>query len=72
MSKENNVIELKGVVKKCLPNACFEILLENGHTCIGYTAGRLKKNRIRILEGDQILASISTYDLKRARITFRY
>ena len=71
MSKEE-VLEFKGKILKCLPNAMFEIKLENGHIVIGYTAGRLKKNRIRLLEGDQCLCSISPYDLKRCRITFRY
>ena len=71
MSKEE-VLEFKGKILKCLPNPMFEVRLENGHTVIGYTAGRLKKNRIRLLEGDECLCSISPYDLKRCRITFRY
>ena len=51
----------------------FEVkIIENGHTVIGYTAGKLKKNRIRVLEGDEVLCSISPYDLRRCRITFRY
>ena len=71
MSKEE-VLEFKGKILKSLPAAMFEVKLENGHIVIGYTAGRLKKNRIRLLEGDQCLCSISPYDLKRCRITFRY
>ena len=71
MTKEQ-VLEFKGKIIKSLPNAMFEILLENGHTCIGYTAGKLKKNRIRVLDGDQVLCSISPYDLSRARIVFRF
>ena len=72
MAKEE-VLEFKGKVLKCLPNAMFEVkLLENDKIVTGYTAGRLKKNRIRILEGDEVLCSISPYDLKRCRITFRY
>ena len=71
MSKEE-VLEFKGKILKSLPAAMFEVKLENGHTCIGYTAGRLKKNRIRILEGDTVLCSVSPYDLKKCRIIFRY
>ncbi len=72
MAKEA-VLEYKGKIIKCLPNAMFEVkIIENGHTVIGYTAGKLKKNRIRVLEGDEVLCSISPYDLKRCRITFRY
>ena len=43
------VFEFKGKILKSLPAAMFEIKLENGHTILGYTAGRLKKNRIRII-----------------------
>ncbi len=71
MSKEE-VLEFKGKILKSLPAAMFEIKLENGHTILGYTAGRLKKNRIRILEGDTVLCSVSPYDLKKCRIIFRY
>ncbi len=72
MAKEA-VLEYKGKIIKCLPNAMFEVkIIENGHIVIGYTAGKLKKNRIRVLEGDEVLCSISPYDLKRCRITFRY
>ena len=51
MAKEE-VLEFKGKIIKSLPNAMFEVKLENGHTVIGYTAGKLKKNRIRVLDGD--------------------
>ena len=72
MVKEQ-VLEFKGKILKSLPNAMFEVrLLENNHTVIGYTAGKLKKRRIRLLEGDECLCSISPYDLKRCRITWRY
>ena len=72
MAKEE-VLEYRGKIVKCLPNAMFEVrLLENGHTVIGYTAGKLKKGRIRLLEGDECLCCISPYDLKRCRITWRY
>ena len=71
MVKEQ-VLEFKGKILKSLPNAMFEVKLENGHTVIGDTAGKLKKNRIRVLDGDQVLCSISPYDLKRCRIIFRY
>jgi len=71
LTKEQ-VLELKGKILKCLPNATFSIKLENGHECIGYTAGKLKKGRIRVLEGDEVLCSVSTYDLKRCRITWRF
>ena len=57
MAKEE-VLEFKGKIIKSLPNAMFEVKLENGHTVIGYTAGKLKKNRIRVLDGDEVLLSL--------------
>ena len=71
MSKEDQ-LEFEGEVIETLPNTKFKVKLENGHTVSGYTAGKLKKNRIRVLDGDQVLCSISPYDLKRCRIIFRY
>ena len=51
----------------------FEILLiDNGHKVIGYTAGKLKKGRIRLLEGDEVLCQVSPYDTARCRVTWRY
>ena len=72
MVKEQ-VLEYRGKILRCLPNAMFEIRLsENGHIVIGYTAGKLKKGRIRLLEGDEVLCSISPYDLTRCRVIWRF
>ena len=72
MAKEQ-VLEYRGKSVKCLPNAMFEVqLIENGHTVIGYTAGKLKKGRIRILEGDEVQCLISPYDTSKCRVTWRY
>ena len=72
MAKEE-VLEFRGKIVKCLPNAMFEIkLIENNHVVIGYTAGRLKKGRIRILEGDEVQCLISPYDTSKCRVVWRY
>ena len=71
MSKQD-LLEFKGKVMELLPNAMFRVKLENEHIVTAHTAGKLRKNRIRVLEGDEVLCSISPYDLKRCRITFRY
>ena len=71
MAKEE-VLEYKGKIIKCLPNAMFEVkLIENGHIVIGYTAGKLRKNRIRCLAGDKVKIEMSPYDLTKGRIIFR-
>ena len=71
MTKEET-LEYKGVVVKLLPNAMFQIKLENGHMVTAVTAGKLRKNRIRILDGDSVSVSVSPYDLTRGRVIFRY
>ena len=71
MPKEDNVLEFKGKVSDLLPNAMFRVILENGHTVVCVAAGKLRKNRIRVLQGDSVTVSVSGYDLSRGRITFR-
>ena len=65
-------IEFKGKVTELLPNAMFRVMLENNHEVLAHTAGKLRKNRIRVLAGDQVLVEMTPYDLTRARITFRF
>ena len=71
MAKED-LIEMDGIVEELLPNATFRCKLSNGHTVIAYSAGKIKKNRIRILTGDKCKFAISPYDTTKARIVFRY
>tara|TARA_B100000073_G_scaffold311441_1_gene284523 strand:+ start:403 stop:621 length:219 start_codon:yes stop_codon:yes gene_type:complete len=71
LAKEENILEFKGVVSDLLPNAMFRVKLENGHTLVAHTAGRLRKNRIRVLQGDTVTVAVSGYDLTKGRIIFR-
>ena len=71
MAKEE-LLEFPGVVKELLPNATFRVELENGHEIIAHTAGKMRKNRIRVLVGDEVLVQVTPYDLTKGRITFRY
>ena len=70
MSKQD-LLEFKGKVIDLLPNAMFRVKLENGHTVTAHTAGKLRKNRIRILQSDMVTVEISSYDLSKGRIIFR-
>ena len=70
MTKQD-LLEFKGKVMDLLPNAMFRVLLENGHTVTAHAAGKLRKNRIRVLQGDTVTVSVSAYDLSKGRITFR-
>jgi len=55
-----------------LPNGMFRVQLENGSIILGYLSGKIRKFRIRVLNGDRVLVELSPYDLKKGRITYRY
>ena len=71
MAKEE-LIQFKGKVMELLPNAMFKVTLENGHEVIAHTSGRMRKNRIRILVGDDVTVEMTPYDLTKARIILRH
>ena len=70
LSKQD-LLEFKGKVTDLLPNAMFRVQLENGHTVTAHTAGKLRKNRIRVLQGDNVTVEMTPYDLTKGRIIFR-
>ena len=70
MSKQD-LLQFKGKVMDLLPNAMFRVKLENGHTVTAHTAGKLRKNRIRVLQGDNVTIEMTPYDLTKGRIIFR-
>jgi translation initiation factor IF-1 len=71
MAKEE-LLEFPGTVTELLPNATFRVKLENQHEIIAHTAGRMRKNRIRVLAGDKVLVEMTPYDLTKGRITYRF
>jgi translation initiation factor IF-1 len=71
MAKEET-LEFPGVVTELLPNATFRVKLENGHEIIAHTAGKMRKNRIRVLAGDKVQVEMTPYDLTKGRITYRF
>ncbi len=71
MAKEEK-IEVEGTVIEALPNTQFKVELENGHQILAYLSGRMRKRYIRILLGDRVKVEMSSYDLTRGRITWRY
>ncbi|MFA6309780.1 MAG: translation initiation factor IF-1 [Clostridia bacterium] len=70
MSKED-VIEVEGTVLEALPNAMFQVSIDNGHKVLAHVSGKLRMNFIRILPGDKVTIELSPYDLTRGRITWR-
>ena len=71
MVKEES-LEFTGVVLELLPNAMFKVKLENDHEVLAHTSGKLRKNRIRILQGDNVTVEVTPYDLTKGRIIFRF
>ena len=71
MPKEE-LLEFEGLVTEILPDARYRIELDNGHRLVAYTAGRMKKNRIKTLAGDRVTVEVSPYDLEKGRLIFRH
>ena len=71
MSKED-VIEVEGTVVEALPNAMFQVELENGHIVLAHVSGKMRMNFIRIVPGDKVTMELTPYDLNRGRITYRF
>lgn len=70
MAKED-AIEFNGVITELLPNAVFKVKLENGREITAHISGKMRKNRIRVLVGDDVKVEMTPYDLSQGRITFR-
>jgi len=68
---KSDMIEVEGVVLEALPNATFQVELQNGHKILAHISGKLRMNYIRILPGDKVTIEMSPYDLTRGRIIWR-
>ena len=71
MSKQD-LLQFNGQVIELMKNAMFRVKLENGHVVTAHTAGKLRKNRIRVLQGDNVTVEVTPYDLTKGRIIFRF
>ncbi len=71
MAKEE-LLEFEGMVTEILPDARLRVQLDAGHQIVAYTAGRMKKNRIKTLAGDRVTVEMSPYDLDKGRLIFRH
>jgi translation initiation factor IF-1 len=69
---KEELMEFEGLVLEALPDARFRVKLDNGHELVAYTAGRMKKNRIKTLAGDRVIVEVSPYDLEKGRLIFRH
>ncbi len=71
MAKEAS-IKVDGTIVETLPNATFRVELENGHKVLAHISGKMRMHFIKILPGDKVTLELSSYDLSRGRITYRY
>jgi translation initiation factor IF-1 len=69
---KQDAIEVEGTVLEALPNAMFQVKLENEHVVLAHVSGKIRMNFIRILPGDKVTVELTPYDLKRGRITYRF
>ncbi len=72
MSEKEDLMTFDGLVNEILPNAMYRVELENGHKILAHASGKMRKNRIRVLEGDKVSVEMTPYDLEKGRIVFRY
>ncbi|MBP7516807.1 MAG: translation initiation factor IF-1 [Desulfobulbus sp.] len=70
MAKED-AIEVEGTIVEPLPNAMFQVELDNGHRVLAHISGKMRMHYIKILPGDRVTVELSPYDLTRGRVTFR-
>lgn len=71
MQKEE-AIEMEGRVTDVLGNSMFRVQVNENHSVLAKVAGKMRKFRIRVIEGDRVKVEVSPYDLNRGRITYRY
>ena len=71
MAKEE-LLEFEGMVTEVLPDGHFRVKLENEHEILAYTAGKMRKFRIRTGVGDRVIVEMSPYDLEKGRLIFRH
>ena len=63
---------MEGEIIEAFRNGMYKIKLDNGHETLGYTAGKMRRFRIKILLGDRVKVELSPYDLDRGRIVYRH
>lgn len=72
IAEKEEKIEVEGEVVEAFRNGMYKIKLDNGHETLGYTAGKMRRYRIKILLGDRVKVELSPYDLDRGRIVYRH
>jgi translation initiation factor IF-1 len=71
MAKDKDLFELEGNIVEVLPNQMFKVELDNGHIVTAYTGGKMRKFKIRLVQGDRVTVEMTPYDLDKGRIIYR-
>ncbi len=71
MAKQES-IEKDGIITEVLPNSMFRVKLDSGHQVLAYTSGKMKKYKIKMIQGDKVKIEMSPYDLNRGRVVYRH
>jgi translation initiation factor IF-1 len=71
MNKDKEIIEFEGKIIEVLPNQTYKVELENNHSIVCYTSGKMRQFKIRLVQGDRVRVEMTPYDLDRGRIMFR-
>jgi len=69
---KEDLLEFDGEIIDVLPQSMFKIKLENDHEILAYLSGKMRKFKIKLVLGDRVKVEMSTYDLTKGRVTFRY
>ena len=69
---KEELLQFEGLVTELLPDGRYRVQLDNGHQLVVYTAGKMRKNRIKTLAGDRVTVELSPYDLEKGRLIFRH
>lgn len=72
MSKKQDVIVIDGIVEKALPNAMFQVKIQENHLVLAHVSGKMRMHYIKLLPGDRVAVELSPYDLTKGRIISRY
>ena len=71
MAEKEEFLEFEGTVTELLPEGRYRVKLDNEHMVLAYTAGKMRRNKIKTLVGDRVTVEMTPYDLSKGRIIFR-
>lgn len=72
MSPRDELIRREGKVVTALNNLMYKVQLDDGPEILCYSAGKMRRYRIRILTGDRVTVEMTPYDMDKGRIVYRH